>query len=502
VTFEITAPTPTPTLTVTPTYSQTITPTITPTLTPTNSQTVTPTIESVVTPTPTLTVTPDSVPDVESIIYFEGRVCDTIITNWTTKTPEDVKCDWEYIITHPNWNYSGSGIHYYSSAGFVPGTQLYGAGPTYFPATFNGNYVYAPNGENTYPIYVVEIINGVIDSVTDFATLPVCGTYECPTPTPTVTPTYSQTVTPTNSQTVTPTVTTTPTLTTTPTVTPTLVDNEFGIYASIDSSYGPVDGTIWYAVGQSFDPTQPSPLGYTWTQLGGLNNIPQCDGEILFGSVQLNVGDTLYVQVRDDSTTLIYNAYMGILPFNDPCVSTPTPPVYTNNFYYGGGTPVDLKVKIKSPTETALAPGTPTPTPTITRTPTVTPTLTITPTVTPTVTPTSSIQFLEGSDCYENKMSIHPASSSTVCTNIQGGVGLVNYYMSNCDYQTVFVNGNPSGCQVYINDGVTLVGSGFLSDGCRFWEIVDGTVISTSAQTCDGADECCVTGVPPEEPLT
>ena len=400
VTFEITAPTPTPTLTVTPTYSQTITPTITPTLTPTNSQTVTPTIESVVTPTPTLTVTPDSVPDVESIIYFEGRVCDTIITNWTTKTPEDVKCDWEYIITHPNWNYSGSGIHYYSSAGFVPGTQLYGAAPSYIPSVFTGNYVYTPNGENTYPIYVVEIVNGVINSVTDFATLPTCGTYDCPTPTPTVTPTNSQTVTPTNSQTVTPTYsqtvtptvtpTLTPTLTRTPTLTPTLVDNEFEIYAAIDSSYAPVDGTVWYSITQTFDPTQPFPLGATWTQLGGLNNIPQCSGDVYFGAIPLNAGDILYVQVRDDSTTLIYNAYMGVLSLNDPCVSTPTPPYYTNSYSYGGGTPSNLKLKIKSPTDTAPAPGAPTPTPTLTRTPTVTPTnsQTVTPTITATPTRT------------------------------------------------------------------------------------------------------------------
>jgi hypothetical protein len=226
VTFEISVPTPTPTLTVTPTYSQTITPTRTPTrtptLTPTYSQTVTPTIESVVTPTPTLTVTPDSVPDADAMLYFEGRVCDTIITNWTTKTPEEVKCDWEYIITHPNWYYSGSGIHYYSSAGFVPGTQLYGASPSYIPSVFTGNYVHTPNGENTYPIYVVEIVNGVINSVTDFATLPTCGTYECPTPTPTITPTTSQTVTPTISQTVTPTYSQTITPTVTPTLTPTL----------------------------------------------------------------------------------------------------------------------------------------------------------------------------------------------------------------------------------------------------------------------------------------
>jgi hypothetical protein len=440
VTFEISAPTPTPTLTVTPTYSQTITPTRTPTrtptLTPTYSQTVTPTIESVVTPTPTLTVTPDSVPDADAMLYFEGRVCDTIITNWTTKTPEEVKCDWEYIITHPNWYYSGSGIHYYSSAGFVPGTQLYGAAPSYIPSVFTGNYVYTPNGENTYPIYVVEIVNGVINSVTDFATLPTCGTYECPTPTPTVTPTYSQTVTPTISQTVTPTYsqtvtptvtpTLTPTLTRTPTLTPTLENNEFKIYAAIDSSYGPVDGTIWYAVGQSFDPTQPSPLGYTWTQLGGLNNIPQCSGDVLFGSVQLNVGDTLYVQVRDDSTTLIYNAYMGILPFGDPCISAPTPPYYTNNFYYGGPTPVDLKVKIKSPTDTAPAPGAPTPTPTLTVTPTnsqtVTPTMTatLTPTITPTITPepigTSAYEAEEWSCEYDS------GGVATGCTMINDNV--------------------------------------------------------------------------------
>lgn len=135
----------------------------------------------------------------------------------------------------------------------------------------------------------------------------------------------------------------------------------------------------------------------------------------------------------------------------------------------------------------------PTPSPTPTVTPTVTPTFTST----PTVTPTNPVQFLEGSICYDNKMSLHPASSSTVCTNIQGGVGSVNYYMSNCSYQT-FLTGNPSGCMVYINDGVTLVGTGFLSDGCKFWEIVEGIVISTSAEICSGADECCITGTAPQ----
>ena len=154
---------------------------------------------------------------------------------------------------------------------------------------------------------------------------------------------------------------------------------------------------------------------------------------------------------------------------------------------------IDISMSVNSPTPTPTVTvtnsQTVTPTPTVTNTPT--PTLTTTPTPTITPAPTNSIQFLEGSECYLNKMSLHAASSNTVCTNIQGGVGLVNYYMSNCNYQTVFVNGNPSGCQVYINDGVTLVGNGFLSDGCRFWEIVNGVVTSTSAQNCGDASLCC-----------
>jgi hypothetical protein len=248
VTFEISAPTPTPTLTITPTYSQTITPTRTPTLTPTNSQTITPTrtptltptysqtitptVESVVTPTPTLTVTPDSVPDTEIFLYYNGEVCDGTPTDWRNKPIDEVKCDWEYIITHPNQTFGSQGYFYYSSAGFVPGTQLYGSGPGYLPMIGNENLVYAPNGSNTYPIYVVEVVNGIISTINDFASLPTCGTYDCPTPTPTVSPTNSQTVTPTNSQTVTPTysqtVTPTVTPTLTPTLTPTITPEEIG----------------------------------------------------------------------------------------------------------------------------------------------------------------------------------------------------------------------------------------------------------------------------------
>ena len=188
-----------------------------------------------------------------------------------------------------------------------------------------------------------------------------------------------------------------------------------------------------------------------------------------------------------------------------PCPSgtpTPTPtitetPTQTPTVTPSNETPTPTPTITETPTVTPTNSGTVTPTPTVSETPTQTPTVTQTSTPTNTLTPTNTptptnpIQFLAGSTCYGNKMSIHP-SSSTVCINIQGGVGLVNYYMSNCDYQSVFVNGDPTGCFVYINDGVTTVGDGYLSDGCRFWYIFGGVVQPGYPQNCSGADPCCL----------
>lgn len=62
--------------------------------------------------------------------------------------------------------------------------------------------------------------------------------------------------------------------------------------------------------------------------------------------------------------------------------------------------------------------------------------------------------------------------------------------MSDCDYNLVFVNGNPTGCLLYINDGVTLTGTGYLSDGCSTWYVINGVVQGTKT-ACPGADPCC-----------
>jgi hypothetical protein len=122
---------------------------------------------------------------------------------------------------------------------------------------------------------------------------------------------------------------------------------------------------------------------------------------------------------------------------------------------------------------------TPTPTPSSTSTPV--------PTATPNPTGIQSVSFLTGSECYNYKLS-HHVSSSTVCTNVQGGVGYVNYYMSNGTFNELAAGG--VGYIIYINDGVTAVGPGYLTDGCQWWQTNGfGEIIANGS--CGGSGPCC-----------
>lgn len=132
-----------------------------------------------------------------------------------------------------------------------------------------------------------------------------------------------------------------------------------------------------------------------------------------------------------------------------------------------------------------------------TPTPSVTPTRTPSPSPTPTPTPTCAPpgQFLEGTECYGNEWNVFlRASSLAACRAAQGldgsGANAPNLYKSCCDYQSRFVNGNPSGCQVYDANG-NVVGDGWISDGCLSWQIINGIVISTAGQACSGSDPIC-----------
>jgi len=177
------------------------------------------------------------------------------------------------------------------------------------------------------------------------------------TETPTNTPTVTVTETPTNTPTVTETPTNTPTNTVTPSVTPTLVPTEFmTLQIAVDSSLPPTSGTVWYATSVSFDGTQPYPIGLTWIQLGSLTLAPQCNSEIFVGFIPLSLGSPfVYIQLRTDDSTLIYQSRASLSVFGDPCTGAGSD-YYTHNFSYGGGSGVTFKMKINSPVLTVSAP--------------------------------------------------------------------------------------------------------------------------------------------------
>ena len=359
VNYVITFTTPTPTVTPTSTPTGTNTPTTTPTTTPTSTNTpteISPTETPTSTPTSTITT-----PDVELILSHAGIICNEFY-DWSTLSVNDVKCYFAEAFD-PLVSVQGSGHYYFSTDGVNIGTQFYNIGGT--PETFTGNYVYGPNSYpggpsiDVTPLFVVSVLNGVITAITNFEDIPVCDEFICSTPTPT------STSTPTATPTETPTSTVTPTSTTTE-----IIEGQFDINVAIDDIYSPISGTVWYSIANSFIPTQPYPLGLTWTQLGTTDVIPQCDSQQLFGSVGLSVGDYLYLQVRDDSGTLIYGAKGGFIPTPDPCVVSGST-YYTTGFYCGDPSPVDLKLMITDPTDFVLAEGysftpTPTSTPTVT----------------------------------------------------------------------------------------------------------------------------------------
>jgi hypothetical protein len=242
--------TPTPTITVTPTYSQTVTPTRTPTLTPTYSQTITPTLNPGETPTPTLTVTPTYSQTVTPT--YSQTVTPTVTVTTTPIIEEGCYC-YEFFIDEREFGEFGGPIVQYLDCTSTPqsvGFSGIGGFSGYCISQITDFYVYTGSGEsdiaeiefstytNTGNPCTVDgdcIVTGEptptptrTPEVTP--TLTVTPTYSqtvTPTRTPTLTPTYSQTVTPTYSQTVTPTVSQTITLTATPinepTPTPTVV---------------------------------------------------------------------------------------------------------------------------------------------------------------------------------------------------------------------------------------------------------------------------------------
>jgi len=405
---------------------------VTPSQTPTN------------TPTPSFTPTPT--PTTNICDYFTGDISISGYTTTTTTTPSVTT-----TTTTLCYSASSGSVTYtvVNSIFICPGevyklidcttNQIYYVEPTNEFATvdLHSGYTYSLSLNGTLSCVIFDGVEEISPNTTSqgpitmFETCEECN-YSTPTPTGTPTPTPTPDETPTNTPTVSITPTVTPTITNTPT--------ESGV---------PV---LYYYLADA---------------------VNCCTGEIISNQLMYSVFPNINVGsvFSFDDTQICFT------------ITNSTPTTSGSGAWGVGGPWIDCTTCLDFWGNCV----TPTPTPTPTVTQTTTPT--VTPTNTP--TPTNPVQILAGSSCYGNKMSVHP-SSSTVCTNVQGGVGLVNYYKSNCDYQTVFVDGDPTGCSVFISDGVTPVGDGYLSDGCRFWYVVGGIVQPGYPQICGGADPCCL----------
>ena len=325
--------TPTPTVTITntstPTNTPSITPTNTETPTPTNTETPTNTPSETPTNTPTNTETPTNTPT-PTVTPTQNRNSFMI----TSGNTANIACD-----------FGDFGEIYGEDPVFDNNTQFFN-NPT-GPVTIDMTGYYANGG------LVIEVnstgTTGIVSLCSGLPTLtPTPTNTETPTNTPTTTTTL--TTTPTNTETP----TNTPTTSLTPTVTPTNLGN-IKLYGAIDQSYSPVNATLWYSINTNpYDSTQPYPIGYTWTQVGGITTLPQCNLESFIGSIDATVGN-LYVQVRTSDGTQIYNISSGFVGSPDPCTSS-LGTLFTTSFAVSGGGTVDLKYKITDPTDVVAAP--------------------------------------------------------------------------------------------------------------------------------------------------
>jgi hypothetical protein len=344
--FVLITPTPTPTLTATPTVtpseSPTNTPTntLTPTVTPTNTST--PTITSTNTPTPTTTPVVSAHFVGQEIFLTSGGSCSDIITI--------------------NQYYT-----YINQANLVPVQdavvyQTNSSGELFNPYNGGSRWILMTFGYEYYSVQINEY-----GSILDFA---VCEAFV--TSTPTQTPTETPTTTPTSS--ITPTVTTTSTVTPTNTSTP--------------------DATSTPTSTSTPTPTStPTLFYYNVTQLDCNCNVVTASLNIVTdinvnanGTYYCNTTDTYIYRINGSVGTASY-FITGLFSNNAVCSSvscypcpTPTPSV----------TPTFATTPTNTPTTTSTPTNTGTPGATPSQTPTNTPTNTSTPVLSPSVTPTNT----------------------------------------------------------------------------------------------------------------
>ena len=328
------SPTPTPSVTSTPTNTPSYTPTNT--ITPTKTLTQTPTKTS--TPTNTATNTPTQTTTPVISIHPVGNIVSTVPTNTCAST-----------ITLTNY------YTYIAEANLIPVVnvivyQTVVNGTLYNP--YNGNYQYIKMGwGNDY--YIVKI--GLSGEIIEFQ-LCVAPTN---TPTQTNTQTPTNTVTPTNSPTNTVTPTNTPTNTNTQTQTPT--------------------NTITPTNTQT--PTVTIGLTPTATPSNTTTNTETPTNTPTNTNTQTQTPTNTITPTNTQTPTVT----IGLTP-------TATPSNTATNTQTPTNTETPTQTPTNTPTNTETPTNTPTNTETTTQTPTntITPTNTQTPTQTPTVTPSTT----------------------------------------------------------------------------------------------------------------
>ena len=143
-----------------------------------------------------------------------------------------------------------------------------------------------------------------------------------------------------------------------------LVGDPTTIYVSVQLPSPPIQGYVYYSISnQPTNNTQPYPNNFVWVRHNQLLTYPQCDSFIAASNINLPLGYTIYIQIRDITGTLIYKTIKGFyqgFPFEDPCSGTYqyNPAYFTHpHINNGPASKVDkLAFKIIYPIETVPAP--------------------------------------------------------------------------------------------------------------------------------------------------
>lgn len=128
-----------------------------------------------------------------------------------------------------------------------------------------------------------------------------------------------------------------------PTPEPTSSNPTFRIKGSITPEMGNLDVNLWYRINNG-----------SWVMMGSTQTLLECNNFNLFGELEfnndINLTDTVYIQVRSTDGLLVYRIRGGLN--NTTVCEDGGASVYTMSFYHGGSVSqsgIDLKTRVIDP---------------------------------------------------------------------------------------------------------------------------------------------------------